>query len=73
MKFSDIPPRLRQAAQLVHAGLSDKQIAHEMGISTATAKVYLRRLKDLVSDKGRIGTRVDIALAVERENNELAD
>ena len=68
MKFSDFPPRLRHAAELVHAGFSDKQIAQDMGISEATAKVYLRRLKDLVSRNGRMGTRIDVALMVERES-----
>jgi DNA-binding NarL/FixJ family response regulator len=42
--FDALSPSLRAVAEGMYAGLSDKEIAQELGISHATARTYAARV-----------------------------
>lgn len=42
--LADLTPREREVGRLLHKGMSNKVIAHELGIAESTVKVRLRRL-----------------------------
>lgn len=44
--FRQIPPREREALDLLLEGLPNKQIAARMGITERTVKAYLLRLRE---------------------------
>ena len=54
----DLTPREMQMASLVARGLTNKEIAAEMGLSF----LYAKRLVSIVLDKTGMGNRVELAI-----------
>ena len=48
-----IPPRVAQCLECLSRGLTDKEIATELGLSVGTVKVYHSHLYELISVKTR--------------------
>lgn len=61
--WDDLTEREGQTLALISAGLSNKQIARELGISDGTVKIYVRNLLR----KFRLGSRLALATRVHRE------
>lgn len=60
--WDDLTEREGQTLTLISAGLSNKQIARELGISDGTVKIYVRNLLR----KFRLGSRLALATRVHR-------
>lgn len=67
--WDDLTEREGQTLTLISAGLSNKQIARELGISDGTVKIYVRNLLR----KFRLGSRLALATRVHRGGGLPAD
>ena len=52
--FSGLTTRQREVLEMLSVGLTDKQIAYELGISTATVKCHTRAAVQRMEAKNRI-------------------
>jgi len=52
--FPELTTRQREVLEMLSVGLADKQIAHELGISTATVKCHTRAAVQRMDAKNRI-------------------
>lgn len=59
--MSDLTPRLRDVAELVAEGLTDKQIAARLGIGYNTARIHVAAVAFRLKIPGGNNTRVLIA------------
>lgn len=61
-RWQALSPRLREAAELVGRGFSNRQVAEQMGISQATVeRVYLPRLRERLQVEMGLRGRMQIA------------
>ncbi|MBD1544898.1 helix-turn-helix domain-containing protein [Roseibium aggregatum] len=52
--FPELTTRQREVLQMLSTGLTDKQIAYELGISTATVKCHTRAAVQRMEAKNRL-------------------
>jgi DNA-binding NarL/FixJ family response regulator len=52
-RSNGLTPREREVARLVARGLSNKQVARELGLSSGTVKLHLHRTFQKLGVKGR--------------------
>ncbi|MCC7498270.1 MAG: response regulator transcription factor [Bryobacterales bacterium] len=64
---SDLTPRERQVADLIETGLTNKEIAEQLGISPGTVKIHLKHIFEKTGVHGRYG----LALSGMREKGLL--
>ena len=62
MAGARLSPRHAQVAELVMRGYLDKQIAHEMGLSLGSVKMYLCRIYKLLEIRPGSNQRVLLAV-----------
>ena len=71
--MSDLTPRLREVAQLVAEGLTDKQIAGRLGLEYNTARVHVAAVAFRLKIPGGNNTRVLIARWWWRQHPDFPD
>ena len=52
---SDLTPREKQVAELIETGLTNKEIAEQLGISPGTVKIHLKHIFEKTGVRGRYG------------------
>jgi DNA-binding NarL/FixJ family response regulator len=66
-RSNGLTPREREVARLVARGLSNKQVARELGLSSGTVKLHLHRTFQKLGVKGRTSLRGQERLLVAAE------